>query len=251
MRSKNLWTRLIAALFWAAIWFIVAQIVPDILFSGPLETLQSLFRQVIKLEFWLSISHSLCKVAFGFLFAFFFGIGLATLGYFIYPVRILLEPAIQIMKTVPVACFIVVALIWMHASYISVLVSFFVVFPLVYIQFTQGLAQVNRELLEMAQVFQVSRRKKLASLYFPQILPYLLSSCKLGIGMAWKAGIAGEIIGLPTYSIGEQLYLSKLYLNTDDLFAWTIVIILISLLCEKLMICGLHFIEIRWQRTRK
>lgn len=200
MRSKNLWTRLIAALFWAAIWFIVAQIVPDILFSGPLETLQSLFRQVIKLEFWLSISHSLCKVAFGFLFAFFFGIGLATLGYFIYPVRILLEPAIQIMKTVPVACFIVVALIWMHASYISVLVSFFVVFPLVYIQFTQGLAQVNRELLEMAQVFQVSRRKKLASLYFPQILPYLLSSCKLGIGMAWKAGIAGEIIGLPTYS---------------------------------------------------
>lgn len=251
MRSKNLWTRLIAALFWAAIWFIVAQIVPDILFSGPFETLQSLFRQVIKLEFWLSISHSLCKVAFGFLFAFFFGIGLATLGYFIYPVRILLEPAIQIMKTVPVACFIVVALIWMHASYISVLVSFFVVFPLVYIQFTQGLTQVNRELLEMAQVFQVSRRKKLASLYFPQILPYLLSSCKLGIGMAWKAGIAGEIIGLPTYSIGEQLYLSKLYLNTDDLFAWTIVIILISLLCEKLMICGLHFIEIRWQRTSK
>lgn len=124
---------------------------------------------------------------------------------------------------------------------------FFVVFPAVYINLMQGLQQVDRSLLEMAQVFRVPRRKKIKALYLPQVMPYLLSSCRLGVGMAWKAGIAGEIIGLPDLSIGDQLYLAKLYLNTDELFAWTIVIICISLLCEKIVVRILRSAETRWQ----
>ena len=67
-------------------------------------------------------------------------------------------------------------------------------------------------------------------------MPYLLTGCRLGLGLCWKAGVAAEVIGVPTGSIGEKLYHAKIYLNTPDLFAWTIVIILISFLFEKLFL---------------
>ena len=245
MARKHVLVRLTVILFWVTVWSVLAAYLPDVLFAGPIDTLRCLLRQIQTTTFWISILHSLCKITIGFVLAFLFGAILAIAGYYIRPIGILLEPAIQIMKTVPVACFIVVALIWLSSAHISVLVAFFVVFPAVYINLMQGLQQVDRSLLEMAQVFRVPRRKKIKALYL--VMPYLLSSCRLGVGMAWKAGIAGEIIGLPDLSIGDQLYLAKLYLNTDELFAWTIVIICISLLCEKIVVRILRSAETRWQ----
>ena len=247
MARKHVLVRLTVILFWVTVWSVFAAYLPDVLFAGPIDTLRCLLRQIQMTTFWISILHSLCKITIGFVLAFLFGAMLAIAGYYIRPIGILLEPAIQIMKTVPIACFIVVALIWLSSAHISVLVAFFVVFPAVYINLMQGLQQVDRSLLEMAQVFRVPRRKKIKALYLPQVMSYLLSSCRLGVGMAWKAGIAGEIIGLPDLSIGDQLYLAKLYLNTDELFAWTIVIICISLLCEKIVVRILRSAETRWQ----
>lgn len=247
MAHKKLFVRLTVILFWVTVWSVLAIYLPDVLFAGPIDTLRSLIRHIQTSAFWISILHSLCKITIGFVLAFVFGAALAVLGYYIRPIGVLLEPAIQIMKTVPVACFIVVALIWLSSTNISILVAFFVVFPAVYINLMQGLREVDRSLIEMAQVFRVPRRKKIWALYLPQVMPYLLSSCRLGVGMAWKAGIAGEIIGLPDLSIGDQLYLAKLYLNTDDLFSWTIVIICISLLCEKIVVRILRSAETRWQ----
>jgi NitT/TauT family transport system permease protein len=92
----------------------------------------------------------------------------------------------------------------------------------------------------MCSVFNVKPIKKIAYIYIPNILPYFISACSLAVGLSWKAGIAAEIIGLPKGSIGESLYNSKIFLETDTLFAWTVIIIIISMLFEKLM---LHFIK--------
>lgn len=249
--SKKLAISLAVVLFWTAAWCILDWYLPDLLFAGPLNTWNSLCRQIQTLLFWRSILHSLCKIITGFLLALLSGLLCAVLCYFVRPVAFLLEPAVQVMKTVPVACFIIVALIWISSENISILVASFVVFPAVYINLSQGLRQVDPKLLEMAAIFRISPLKKLRALYLPQIMPYLLSSCQLGVGMAWKAGVAGEIIGLPDCSIGDQLYLAKLYLNIDDLFAWTIVIIGISLLCEKFVIRILQQFNQRWQKGSK
>ena len=91
-------------------------------------------------------------------------------------------------------------------------------------------------MLEMARLFRLSGGRRIRAVYLPAVMPYLLSACRVSVGMALKAGVAGEIIGLPRWSIGEQLYLSKLYLNTADLFAWSLVIIVISLALEKLLV---------------
>lgn len=108
------------------------------------------------------------------------------------------------------------------------------VLPVVYSNVLQGIKTTDMKLLEMAKVFRVTPVKKALYIYLPHLKPYILSACSVSLGLSWKAGIAAEVIGIPTGSIGEKLYQAKVYLSTPDLFAWTVVIIVISILFEKL-----------------
>lgn len=251
MKASTIWDnkwlrRLLATAFWLAAWQIASLSLPKLLFAGPAQTVQSLLSMLGQADFWLSIVFSISKIAGGFLSAFVLGCMLSMLAHRAPLARVLLEPAVQVMKSVPVACFVVVALIWVRSAWISVLTAFFVVFPAVYINLQQGLANVDEKMLEMARVFRLPAGKRLRAVWLPTVLPYLLGACRVSVGMALKAGVAGEIIGLPRWSIGEQLYLSKLYLNTADLFAWSFTILMLSLLLEHLLVRTIAALEQKW-----
>ena len=113
------------------------------------------------------------------------------------------------------------------------LAGFLVVVPMVYVSTLSGLEHTDKKLLEMARVFSIPMWKRIHYIYVPALLPYLVNGCRTALGMSWKSGVAAEVIGIPEGSIGEQLYYSKLYLDTAGLFAWTFVIIVISALFER------------------
>ena len=248
MKASTIWGKrwiriVITTLFWLTVWQSVSIIIPKILFAGPVQTMQSLLLMMQSIDFWKSIIYSLSKILFGFMLAFGAGCTVAVICKYSKFLQYMLDPMIQIMKSVPVACFIVVALIWVRAASISVVTVFFVVSPIIYINLIEGLAHVDLKMLEMAKLFRLSMLKRWRAVWLPSILPYLLSACRVSVGMALKAGVAGEIIGLPRWSIGEQIYLSKLYLNTADLFAWSLVIVGLSLAMEKLLVHVITYIQ--------
>ena len=135
-------------------------------------------------------------------------------------------------RSVPVASFVILALIWIGSENLSVFISFLVVIPMIYGATLAGLENMDQKLLEMSQVFSMPFLKKVRYLFVPAVHPYLVSSCRTALGMSWKSGVAAEVIGIPKTSIGEQLYYTKLYLDTSGLFAWTFSIILISAVFE-------------------
>ena len=147
-----------------------------------------------------------------------------------------LEPPIQFMKSIPVASFVILALIWTGSKNLSILISFLVAYPILHINTVSGLKSTDPKLLEMAQVFRVPSHKKVFYLYRPALSPYLISACKSALGMAFKSGIAAEVIGVPDFSIGANLYEAKIYLDTASLFAWTLAIILIASCFEKILL---------------
>ena len=108
---------------------------------------------------------------------------------------------------------------------------------------------MDQKLTEMADVFQVPFPRRLRYLYLPQVAPFFRSACAVGLGLCWKAGVAAEVIGLPDGSIGERLYEAKVYLNTPDLFAWTVVIVLVSMAFEKLFLCLLDRLVARLEQN--
>ena len=233
--------RLLMALFWVMVWqFAAVTIDNDIIMAGPWDTARALGRLIPTGEFWRSIAMSFRKISLGFGAAFAAGLGLGSGGYCFPLLGELLEPVMALLKSVPVASFVILALIWAGSKNLSVLISFLVVFPIIYTNTIAGLAGTDKDLLEMAQVFGIKGWRKFAGLYWPALLPYLLSGCKIALGMSWKSGIAAEVIGVPEHTIGEQLYLSKIYLDTAGLLAWTLVIIAVSAAFEKLFLSLLN-----------
>ena len=107
---------------------------------------------------------------------------------------------------------------------------------------------MDAKLLEMAEVFDIPESVRIRYIYVQQVLPFFRTGCSVGLGLCWKAGIAAEVIGIPDGSIGEQLYEAKVYLNTPDLFAWTVVIIVISLVFERLFLWIVDRLVYRMER---
>ena len=148
----------------------------------------------------------------------------------------MIRPMLGVLKATPVASFIILALVWIDTQILAAVISFIMVLPLVYHNVREGFDAADTKLLEMARMFELSGAKTFRYCYLPAILPFFLSAVSSALGFAWKSGIAAEVLGRPARAIGKQIYDSKIYLETVDLFAWTIVVILMSVMLEKLML---------------
>lgn len=221
-------------LFWLGIWILLALAVNNqILMATPLETLRELLQLLAERDFYVSVGRSLLRIGSGFLAGFFAAVLLAAASRRFPVLEELLSPLMKLIMAVPVASFVVLLLIWWGSSFLAVAICFLVVLPSIYISTLEGLKATDKKLLEMAKVFRLPFSNRFFYLYRPALKPFLYSSLKVSLGMCWKSGVAAEVIGIPDFSIGEQLYMSKIYLNTAGVFAWTAVIILMSLLFEK------------------
>lgn len=204
-----------------------------ILLVTPVDAAVKLIELIPSADFWKSVMFSAGRILSGFALGLTVGTGLAVFsGRYVF-LRKLLSPFISVLKAVPVASFTILALIWVSSKNLSVLVTFLICVPIVYINMLEGIDSLDPKLKEMSTVFGIPPMRRFVGIYLSQLLPYFRSAAGLAIGLCWKSGAAAEVIGIPDGSIGEKLYQAKIYLETADLFAWTAVIIFVSWLCEK------------------
>jgi len=219
---------------WLLCWQILSWWVDNsILLVGPWETLTVLLDKLVKISFWKTIVGSLVRIVAGFLAGWVAGLLLAALSAADRRAEAALKPIMTLMKTVPVASFVVLFLIWFRSDMLSIAISLCVVLPSVYLNTLEGIKSTDKKLLEMARVHGVHPLDRFFYIYRSALKPFWDSSMKLTVGMSWKSGVAAEVIGTPGFSIGEQLYLSKIHLDTAGVLAWTAVIIVVSIACEK------------------
>ena len=223
-----------AVAFWLLVWQLTALLVNNqILLCGPLDVVWALAGNIITLPFWSSVGYSLSRIIGGFLIALLLGLALGTLSWRVPAFLVLLNPAVQLIKSVPIVCFIVLLLMWFGAQNVSILAVFLAVFPAFYFSTLEGLKASNANMSQLLTVFRVPLVKSILAEYWPSLLPFLFASSKVAVGMAWKAGIAAELIGLPLASIGANIYQAKILLSSEDLFAWTLVVVALSIVCER------------------
>ena len=227
--------RLWAVIFWLLVWEAASVAIgQEILLVSPVDVLIRLGELVITAEFWQSVGFSIARIVSGFLLALILGTAAAALASRYKRFAELLEPFVQTIKAIPVASFVILVLIWISSANLSIVISFLMVFPIIYTNMYEGISSMDRQLLEMAGVFGMKGKERFKYIYISQVLPFFRSACSVTLGMCWKAGVAAEVIGLPEKTIGENLYEAKIFLDTPSLFAWTVVIICISVLFEKI-----------------
>lgn len=243
--------KFIILLFWLGVWQILAMGVDNVLLVvTPLQALRALFIQAGQAEFWRSAFGSMWRIALGFLLGAVLALFLAAVSYRYKITEEVLRPFMVFCKAVPVAVFAVLILIWWGSSMLAVAICFLVVFPNIYLNTLEGLKSADRGLLEMAEVFRLPYGTRFFYIYRPALKPFLLSAFQLSLGMCWKSGVAAEVIGTPDHSIGGALYLAKIYLDTANLFAWTVVIVVLSVLFEKIIFYGIE-VFFRWEPACK
>ena len=242
MQKKRRTVRLWAAALWLLAWQGASMALASttggrmLLLSSPVQALGRLIALAGTGEFWQAVAFSSARILGGFLAACLLAAVLAALAHRFRWVRDLLSPLVAVVKAVPVVSFIILARIFFSSENLSLLISALMVFPPVYLNLLEGIGAADRQLLEMAGVFRVPLRRQLRGIYLPAVLPYFRSAVSLGLGLCWKSGAAAEVIGLPAGSVGEALYTAKVYFETGDLFAWTAVIVAMSVLFERLFL---------------
>ena len=234
--------RLWAVVFWLQVWqgagMLLAVRFPHghLLLATPVDAVRCLLALAGTSAFWRSIGYSALRILGGFLVSCLAASVLAVPAARWNWVRELLSPPVAVVKAVPVASFIILTLVWLDSQALAFFIAFLMVFPPVYLNVLEGIRQADRQLLEMASVFRVPLWRRVKGIYLPAVLPYFRTAASLGLGLCWKAGVAAEVIGLPVGSIGEQLYQAKVYYLTPELFAWTAVIVAVSVAFEKLFL---------------
>ncbi len=246
MKYKKQLRRTAIVFFWIMAWHVLAIWVDNfILVVTPWAVLLRLWELLAESAFWQTITVSMLRIATGFLLGFVVALLLAGISLRYRLIEEVLQPVMSLMKTVPVVSFVVLFLIWWGASALAVAISFLVVLPNIYISTLEGLKAADKRLLEMAKVFRIRFVKRFFYIYRPSLRPFLISAMKLALGMCWKSGVAAEVIGTPAYSIGGEIYLSKIYLDTAGVLAWTGVVVFLSLCFERLTL-GLAECFFRW-----
>ncbi len=229
--------KLLVAAFWLGIWqLIYLTVQQEILIVSPVCVVQRIFELSRDSSFYLTALYSMLRILTGFALGLFIGTVLALLTSASQMMYDIFHPIISIIKSTPVASFIILALVWIQSAHVPAFTSFLMVTPIVWGNVTNGIQKTDKRLLQMAYSYRFGAVKTLKRVYIPSVMPYFTAACTTGLGLAWKAGIAAEVLANTEFSIGGQIYNSKIYIETADLFAWTAVVIVMSVILEWLMI---------------
>ena len=249
---NKLWRALPAPVFWLGVWQLCAFLVDrqvggrgnELLLPYPATVLAALGALAGTGEFWTTVLRSLGRVGLGLAAGLALGGTSAVLTCASPWADRLLSPALRVVRAAPVASFILLVLLWTGREAVPSVIAALMVLPVVWDSLSQGIRGVDRGLLELARVYRFSPVKTAGLVYLPALRSHIQSALTTGAGLAWKSGVAAEVLCLPRASLGYQIYYTKYYLDTPALFAWTAVTVALSLALEGLLRLGLA----RWGR---
>ena len=227
---------LLPAAFWLAVWCLAAACVDQpLLVPSPIAVLRRLGELAAAPLFWRSTLVSLLRIFCGALAGTILGTLCAVLTSRFRLADWILAPAIRLVRATPVASFIILVLLWVSTGKVPGVISALMVLPVVWESVSAGIRSADPQLLELARSYQFSRHKLICYVYLPAVRPHFAAGVCTAIGLAWKSGVAAEVLCLPKAAIGTQVYYSKIYLETPSLFAWTAVVIVLSMLLERIV----------------
>lgn len=221
---------LLPAVFWLAVWgaaaFLIGQ---ELLMPSPLAVAKRFAELAGTADFWRCAGASLLRIFCGAAVGVALGTVLAVLTCRFALADLLLSPAIRVILATPVASFIVLVLLWFRTGTVPGVISALIVLPILWESVSTGIRTVDPQLLELAQAYRFGTRKTMRYVYLPHVMPHFSTGVCTAVGLAWKSGVAAEVLCLPKAAIGTQVYYSKIYLETPSLFAWTAVVIVLSM----------------------
>lgn len=226
-----------AVAFWLALWQLASWVLSSpIILPGPVEVVCALVHALVKAGFWTSVIRSCIQILLGVATAYAAAIPLAFAAHRWGIVRALASPPLQAFKAAPIVCLIVLLLLWFGSAWVGFAAVILVAVPGLYFPALDGLDGADGRMRELFDVHRIGGARRLLAFTWLQVLPFVRAASATVVGMAWKAGVAAELIGMPEGSMGERIFQAKLLLETADVFAWTVVVVALAVVSERVVI---------------
>ena len=233
---KNNYLTFVSIVIILALWKLISVIIgSDIILPSPEETILSFFRIFSQGRFLLDILVSIYRGLIGFFISLLLGVSVGLFAGFNKVFFKIVEPPIIIIKSTPVLSIILLALIWFRTNNVPIFASFLVSFPIIVSNIMEGVKATDYRVIEMARIYNIKKVKIIKDIYFPSVMSFLIAALTTAVGIGWKAVIAAEVLSQPDFAIGTNLQLSKIYLQTERVLAWTLVAIVLSYSFEKII----------------
>lgn len=227
--------------FWILIWQLVYNKVgKDIVIPSPYNTWLKIEELLNTKEFWQITWSTVSRIIQGYLAGTVLGVVLAVVTYSSKFLYVLLKPVVSIARATPVASLTLIIIMWVTNKQVPLFIVGLMVFPIIWGNTYEGIKNTDKKLLEMSASFSVSYAKRFFHIYIPSVYPYFIAGASTALGLAWKSGVAAEILGATQDSVGQQIHDAKVYLDSEGKFAWTIVVILLSVVIEKIVVLALN-----------
>lgn len=224
-----------AAAFWIIIWEAASLIIDDNLkmfLPSPFNVIRQFFKLMFKGEFILAALKTLLRIALGFLSGIAAGILTGILTNLSKTAHMLISPILRIIRAVPVVSFIILAFLFIRVDTLPVFISFLMVLPVIWQSTDDSLRYADESLCEMGKAFGLSKAKILFRIRLPLSLSQIITSCINGLGLAWKSGVAAEVICTPEVSLGHEIFRGKFNLDYEYVYAVTLAVVVLSIFIE-------------------
>lgn len=225
---------------WVGIWYLAVLIYSaandmdlsyNPIFPYPHDVFVGLFRLLAKGSYYLATLTTLLRILASIIIAVILGTGMAILCAKSSFLHSFLQPFLSTIRSVPVTVFVFILYLIIF-SFTSMLITILMVFPIVFTNVYEGIKNIDKDLLEVCQVYKIPFIKRVKALYLPTVMPYFATALTSSIGLAWKAGVAAEALCPPDNSMGLSISLAKQNFDNEELFAWALTLIIINILFE-------------------
>lgn len=240
--------KFLSIFFFLIIWEGVALYIDNsLLFPRVSEIFLSLKNLVASRDFILILWNTLSRFFISIVFSLILAIIFSVASYRYEVISFLLFPFIIFLRAVPTIAIIIVVLIWSSVEKVPIVVGVLILFPILYESILGGIKNVDKNLLKMSKVFKVPTKRVVRDIYIPSIYYSISSNIPSYIGLTFKVIIAGEVLSQESLSIGGEIFINKIYLESSNIFTWIIVVIVLNYFLEK----GLKTINNRVCRWKK
>src|SRR5437764_11375256 len=218
-----------------ATWWLLSVRYGAYVLPSPLAVLHGLGDVLRTGEIWRHTGASLARIAVGFGAAVVVAVLIGLIAFLSRLAGGVVHDGLAVLNSTSVFVWIVISIIWFGLSnWAPIFTTFMITLPVVASNIVEGVAAVDRRLLEMGNVYHLSGRRKFTAIVVPSTLPYLVAGMKVGFGLALKVSVVAAIFGV-TSGIGYVMNYSREILATQMVFVWAVVMILVMMLADSLV----------------
>ncbi len=231
--NKKLNFRIFSIIIALLVWEIFAHIINRPIIVPSIENvIFSLKELLISKSFYTNFGFTIMRIIITFLLDLLIALILGVFAYLIPKFETLIQPWESVFRSIPTMALIIASLIWFSSNYTPIFVSSAIIIPILYRNIVNALNNINKDMLEMIDLYKVPKIRRIFKVYIPSILPEVKTASRNSIGLLFKVMITSEVLSQPKYGIGAQFQIARSVLDTSMVFAISIIVIAFAYLLE-------------------